>query len=100
MNTSQEMFLTTALLTALAQCGRSYELPEAALLTQLNLTLNFAVAPKSLAAVLATFLQHGWADYSVDEVTQQKRWKLTEDGFRKAGVSPALFLRDTGQRKK
>jgi len=76
--TANPKFLRTAVLTMLNQTG-DYKLPEEVIQGQVTRAFP-AAASDAAAKALAWLHEKGFADYEVDHMTEEKRWKITESG--------------------
>lgn len=73
------MILRQQILTLLKQCG-SYQLPDGTLRDSLRQVMGDAVTDAEIEASLKWLKDKALIDYTVEEVTETKRWAITEAG--------------------
>jgi len=77
--TANPKFLRTAVLTMLKQAG-DYQLPEAALCEQVRLALGRSVTDAQTQQALGWLHDRAFIDFTVDPMSEEKRWKITDSG--------------------
>lgn len=76
------MILRNQILTVLSQCG-SYQLPEETLRASLRQMMGAAVEEAEIDAALKWLKDKAYIDFTVDEVSEAKRWAITASGKQK-----------------
>ena len=75
------------ILGLLAPCG-SHWLAERTLFIQLNTLSGSAVAESEMRDALAWLKGKAYVDFTVEELTEQTRWRITEAGRQKLPGAP------------
>lgn len=60
--------------------NQGYAMPEKTLFQAINLVLAASVSEKELREVLDWLKAKGYIDFTVDEMSEARRWKITEAG--------------------
>lgn len=79
MSAMKRSALRFDILGLLAECGGNW-LPETTLFAQLHSLLGRVVSELEMCDSLAWLKGKAYVDFTVEELTEQKRWRITDAG--------------------